>query len=204
MSAQIEIGVVGEVYHGGAVFDGSPHLESEGTVVGPDVAGIGIEFAGIALFAVVRGVMECHRVVEHVLNLPYTILEAGGSAVQGVRTVVYGQRIGVAVEFEVAAGYTVGIAARNLAGAGSVGEVIVGIGVAYHHIGHTAFCIRHNNTHDTGTEATEHHLGANGVGDGQQCYFAVYVLGKHIDITDGGHRRLLLLRRFWVRGHTFR
>ena len=139
MSAQIEIGVVGEVYHGGAVFDGSPHLESEGTVVGPDVAGISIEFAGIALFAVVRGVMECHRVVEHVLNLPYTILEAGGSAVQGVRTVVYGQRIGVAVEFEVAAGYTVGIAARNLAGAGSVGEVIVGIVVAYHHIGHTAF-----------------------------------------------------------------
>ena len=129
VARQVPVCVVGEVDDGGLVGLGF-EFEAQFIALGPLVSGRRGQLAGIAHFAVGRHVLEYGGRIGVLYKCPHLVLEAFGAAVEAVGTVVDRQGVLNAVECEVTLGNAVGKAAGHLAGAGAVGEIVEGVGIA--------------------------------------------------------------------------
>jgi hypothetical protein len=142
LAVEIEIRVVCEVDHGRCVRLGS-ESETKLVLLCPLIAGNGLYSTRIALLAVLRIIHELDTALM-LTAFPYLVLESLRTTMEMVRAIVYRKSVLHSVESELSKSYTVGITARNLAGARSVSEIAGRLRISENNIGEIAVLVRNN------------------------------------------------------------
>ena len=139
---QVEVGVVGQVDHGGPVGFGFV-AERKGAVAGESVPHAHPQGSGESLVAIGAGVRQRQRrPVPRRLGAPNRLVEAPRPAVQGVRRLVDRHLVRPPVQLEPAAGDAVGAAADRRAHEGVAAGPVLQAVVAQHHLHRRPVAVR--------------------------------------------------------------
>ena len=144
-----------------------------------------VDFTNLSGVVSAYTVHELHRIAGFAA-FPDFVGKAFGAAMEVIGAIVDGELRLLAVEGELASHDPSGDSAGNLAGAGAVGEIRQGIGVADHHVGNLAVPVGNADRDDGSADIGEHHTGAALVLQGPfEDFFSVR--GRTPKLFDGFH-----------------
>src|SRR6185312_3750695 len=150
LTRQVEIGMLGKIQRRGLV-GGSFVIHDQLVVVGQSIGDFDFEVAGISFLAVFAQIAVSNSdtlSVLELLGLPELFVKPVGSAMQGVRAVIFGQGIFHAVEGEGGVGNPVGVAPDDGAEVGGVLQISVNFVVTEDNVAQVAVLVRHSQRHD--------------------------------------------------------
>ena len=170
IARQVEIAVVGQVQHRGLAGRGfvlQPQL-----VVFVQCVGRGdLELAGKAFLAIGADVAQHHLRVRPAgdgVDLPHPLVEAPKAPMQRVRPVIGGERIGLAVQGELALGNAVGIASHRRAEIVGMAEIFLGTVIAQGDVGLVTGLVGHDQRLQRGAKGHDLRRHAVPVGQGHR------------------------------------
>jgi hypothetical protein len=142
LAIEVEICVVCKVDHGRSIRLGSKS-ETKFIFLCPLITRNGLYSARVTLLTILRIIHELDSTLM-LTAFPNLVLETLRTTMEMVRAIVYRKSVLHSVESELSESDTVGITARNLAGARSVSEIAGRLRISENNIGEIAVLVRNN------------------------------------------------------------